>query len=269
MANNMLSSSMETTEKMPALFLGHGSPMNAVDNNIYTEGWKQIAKDIPTPKAILIVSAHWETAGGTKVFSGTKPKMIYDMYGFPQNLYEVDYNCKGNPDLAIEIGATVKDIAPTHEWGLDHGAWSVLVKMFPDASIPCFQLSLNKTRDLQWHYDLAKQLKFLRSKGVLILGSGNIVHNLRYMRWFNQKAPDWALEFDSKVVDFIKDGNHQELINYQKHGQAATISVNSAEHYIPMLYALALQEKDEKITYTNHHVDETLLGISMRCFRVG
>lgn len=258
-------------KRMPVLFMGHGSPMNAVEDNPFTSGWRTMVQDIPKPKSILIISAHWETSGKTKIFAGEKPKMIYDMHGFPQNLYEVDYPCEGSPILASEIVKQVglTNIVPTHDWGLDHGAWSVLVKMYPDASIPCFQLSLNNTRDLQWHYDLAKELLFLRRQGVLIVGSGNIVHNLRYMRQFYQPAPDWALEFDAKVVERIKDRNHQDLINYQKHGKSATISVNSAEHYIPMLYALALQEKDEEVTFSNHDIDNTLLGKSMRCFRVG
>lgn len=260
---------LDSTPKMPVLFMGHGSPMNAIEENPYTNGWRKMVKDLPTPSAILIISAHWETAGGTKVFAGEKPKMIYDMYGFPQNLYQVKYPSAGSPELAQEISATISEIAPTHEWGLDHGAWSVLVKMFPDASIPCFQLSLNRTRDLQWHYDLAKQLAFLRRKGVLILGSGNIVHNLRYLRIFNQPAPDWALSFDHTVTEAIKKGDHQPLIQYHKLGTAAQISVNSAEHYIPLLYTLALQEKGEPVTFSNHDIEETLLGVSMRCVRVG
>ena len=254
---------------MPVLFIGHGNPMNAVEDNVFTRGWSEMVNDIPIPKAILIISAHWETSGGTKVFSGEKPKMIYDMYGFPKNLYEVQYPCKGSPELAQEISAGVSDIALTHEWGLDHGAWSVLVKMFPDIAIPCFQLSLNRTRDLQWHYDLAKQLTFLRKKGVLIISSGNIVHNLRQFQSFDQSAPDWALEFDNKVTELINDKNYQQLINYKKLGRAAEISVNSAEHYIPLLYTLALQNEDETISFANHHVDETIMGIAMRCVRIG
>jgi len=256
---------------MPVLFMGHGNPMNAVEDNAYTRGWAAITKDIPTPKAILIVSAHWETQGITKVFAGQKPKMIYDMYGFPRNLYEVDYPAAGSPELAQSIADSISNarIAPTHDWGLDHGAWSVLVKMYPNATIPCFQMSLNKTRDMQAHYDLAKELSFLRDRGVLIVGSGNIVHNLRYMRQFNQVAPDWAKDFDHHVQTMIDDRNHQPLIQYEKFGQSALISVNSAEHYIPMLYALALQEQNEEITYFNHDLGNSLIDVSMRCLRVG
>lgn len=258
-----------TDTLMPVLFIGHGNPMNAVEDNPFTNGWKEMVKDVPTPKAILVISAHWETAGGAKVFAGQKPKMIYDMYGFPQNLYQVQYDCNGNPDLANEIGLKVPEIAPTHDWGLDHGAWSVLVKTYPEASIPCFQLSLNKTRDLQWHYDLAKQLAFLRRKGVLILGSGNIVHNLREIRSLNQPVTDWALEFDAKVADLIQAGDHNPLVNYESLGSSAKISVNSAEHYIPLLYALALQEDGERVQFANVNLDQTLLGAGMRSLKIG
>jgi 4,5-DOPA dioxygenase extradiol len=157
---------MTGTEKMPVLFMGHGNPMNAIEENSYTRGWREMVHDIPKPRAILIISAHWETTGGTKVYAGEKPKMIYDMYGFPENLYQVDYPAPGDPELARSISEEISQIAPTHQWGLDHGAWSVLIKMFPDASIPCFQLSLNRTRNLQWHYELGKELAFLRKKGV-------------------------------------------------------------------------------------------------------
>ena len=253
---------------MPALFLGHGSPMNAVEDNEYTRGWAELAKEIPTPKAIVIVSAHWETQG-TKVFAGEKPPMIYDMYGFPQNLYEVKYPAPGSPELAEQISASIHNIAPTHDWGLDHGAWSVLVKMFPEASIPCFQLSLNKTRDFQWHYELATQLKFLRKKGVLVLGSGNIIHNLRAAMMGDPSAFEWSQEFDELVATKILDGDHKSLVNVFKLGRPAELSVNSAEHYIPLLYTLALREKDEPIEFSNHSFSGSLPGISMRCLRVG
>ncbi len=272
MTMNYLNSLPEKGEKMPVLFLGHGSPMNAVEENIYTKGWSEITKDIPRPEAILIISAHWETRGGTQIFAGEKPKMIYDMYGFPQNLYQVQYPAEGNPDLANEIVSKIdhNKIAPTHKWGLDHGAWSVLVKMYPDASIPCFQMSLNYTRDMQWHYDLAKQLSFLRKRGVLILGSGNIVHNLRYLVQFHSDpAPEWALDFDDYVVRRIKEGDHKALVNYKNSGEAGLVSVNSAEHYIPMLYTMALKEDDDEVIYFNHDVGKTLMDVSMRCIKIG
>ena len=271
LGQSIINSLTEKTAKMPVLFMGHGNPMNGVEDNKYTRGWAEITKDIPTPKAILIISAHWETTGNTQIFVGEKPKMIYDIYGFPKSLYEVKYPVQGSPKIAQEIAKKVKPdhIIPTHEWGLDHGAWSVLTKMFPDASIPCFQLSLNRTRDLQWHYDLAKELAFLRDRGVLIMGSGNIVHNLRYSSQFNQPATDWALSFNEFVEKMIDEQNHKALIEYDKFGKAASISVNSAEHYIPLLYTLALQEKNEAAAYFNHDKGSSLMDVSMRCVIIG
>lgn len=256
--------------KMPVLFIGHGSPMNAVEDNPFTRGWKKMVEGIPTPKAILCISAHWETQG-TRVLSSQNPKMIYDMYGFPQKLYDLKYPAPGAPKLAESVANRIKEptVLLDDGWGFDHGTWSVLAHTFPDATIPCFQLSLNKTRNLQWHYDLAQQLGFLRQRGVLIVGSGNIVHNLRYMRQMFQPSPDWALEFDEKSTQLILDRNHKQLINYLELGSAAEISINSGEHYLPMLYTLALQEKDEDLVFTNHGQHDTLIGTGMRCIKIG
>ncbi len=266
----MLNSLIDKTEKMPVLFIGHGSPMNGIEDNKYTKGWAEITKDIPRPKAILVISAHWET-NGTRIFAGEKAPMIYDMYGFPEKLYKVQYPAPGSPEMATEISDTVRSgpVTPTLEWGLDHGAWSVLTRMFPEAIIPCFQMSLNRTRDLQWHYELAKELAFLRERGLLIMGSGNIVHNLRYMSQMNQPAADWALAFDQHVEKKIIDQDHKALINYEKFGQAGLISVNSAEHYIPLLYTLAVQEKNESISFFNHDIGETNMDMMMRCVKIG
>lgn len=270
MGSNFLNNLMEQDQSMPVLFMGHGSPMNAIEDNTFTRGWKSLMAGVPTPKAILVISAHWETSG-TKVLAVDKPKMIYDMYGFPEPLYQVKYPAAGAPELAQDIKERVKytEVLLDHEWGLDHGAWSVLVHMYPNADIPCFQLSLNYTRDLQWHYDLAKELAYLRKKGVLIVSSGNIVHNLRYMRNMFDKPFDWALEFDAKVEELINKGDHQSLINYKALGSSAEIAVNSAEHYIPLLYSLALQQGDEKITYINHDQKETLIDSFMRSMKIG
>lgn len=270
MGSDFLNTLTEDGNLMPVLFMGHGSPMNAIENNSFTQGWKNMVKDIPTPKAILVISAHWESKG-TKILAVDKPKLIYDMYGFPKELYAVKYPVAGSPELAKEITENVKftEVGLDHEWGLDHGAWSILVHMYPDASIPSFQLSLNYTRDMQWHYDLAKELSYLRKKGVLIVGSGNIVHNLRYMAYMNEKPLDWALEFDAKSEELMNKGDHASLINYKALGSAAEISVNSAEHYIPLLYTLALQQKDEKITYFNHESKDTLINSFMRSLKIG
>lgn len=269
LANMMLNSEIENI-KMPVLFMGHGSPMNAIEDNQFTQGWKNLVKGVPTPKAILVVSAHWETKG-TKIVGVEKPKLIYDMYGFPDELYQVKYPAPGAPEMAKSIIEEVKytTIQEDHDWGLDHGAWSILVHMFPEANIPCFQMSLNYTRDMQWHYELAQQLSYLRKKGVLIVGSGNIVHNLRYMAYMNSKPFDWALEFDAKIESLILDKNHTDIINYKKLGAAAEVAVNSAEHYIPLLYILALQDKDDKITFANHEAKDTLLNSFMRCIKIG
>ncbi|MEL6675583.1 MAG: 4,5-DOPA dioxygenase extradiol [Bacteroidota bacterium] len=256
--------------KMPVLFIGHGSPMNAIDDNEFTQGWKALVKDIPTPKAILCISAHWETRG-TKVLSAHQPRMIYDMYGFPKALYEAQYPAPGAPELAEEISQKLpfNTIALTDEWGFDHGTWSILLHMYPQANIPCFQLSLNKTRDLQWHYDLAKELAFLRKKGVLIVGSGNIVHNLRYIRQMLGPSPEWALEFDQQSTDLIQNRAHEGLIHYERLGKSAAIAVNSAEHYIPMLYTVALQERDDALSFANHTHHTSLMGTMMRCLKIG
>lgn len=270
MANSYLQGLSEQPEKMPVLFLGHGNPMNAVEDNIFTKGWREAVKDIPKPKAILCISAHWETYG-TKVLAHPSPKMIYDMYGFPQKLYEVKYPAPGSPHFAEEVMERVNftRIELNHKWGFDHGAWSVLTHTFPEADIPCFQLSLNRTRDMQWHYDLAKELAFLRRKGVLIVGSGNIVHNLSNFGALSKKSPEWALAFDAKSAELLKNGNHRGLINYQQWGQAAMLSVNSAEHYIPMLYAAALRDKEDDFAFFNHALHDNLMATGMRCFKIG
>jgi len=256
--------------RMPVLFMGHGNPMNAIEDNIFTQGWRNMVRDIPKPKAILCISAHWETRG-TKVMANTKPRMVYDMYGFPQKLYEVKYPAPGSPEMAQEVATKIKftSVELNNDWGFDHGTWSVLTHAFPDADIPCFQLSLNKTRDMQWHYDLAGELSFLRKKGVLIVGSGNIVHNLSNFKALFEESPEWALEFDAKSAELIEKGDHQALINYKQLGKAAMLSVNSAEHYIPMLYTLALQQNDEKITFFNHGVHDNLMATGMRCLKLG
>lgn len=268
-AKQLLQNLPETEFMTPALFMGHGSPMNAIEDNPFTQGWKNMVKDIPKPKAIICISAHWETRG-TKVTAMQNPRMIYDMYGFPQPLYDVQYNAPGDPELAKEIvtAITQPTIEEDHKWGFDHGTWSVLTHAFPDADIPCIQLSLDRTRDLNYHYALAQQLVQFRKKGVLIVGSGNIVHNLSVIMRNGNQPTDWATEFDTKVVELINDRNHTPLIHYNTLGSAAEISVNSAEHYIPMLYILALQQKNEHIVYENHQYHDTLMGIGMRSFKV-
>lgn len=268
MSTSFLKNLPNTGVKMPVLFVGHGNPMNAIQDNKYTQGWFHATKDIPKPKAIVCVSAHWET-NGTKVFSAPSNRMIYDMYGFPKQLYEVQYPSPGDPELAqyVKELVTKTQVSLDETWGLDHGAWSVLVKMYPDATIPCFQLSLDKTRNLQHHYEVAKELAALRNKGVLIIGSGNIVHNLRYAKFGDVPPYDWAVEFDEKIKSLINNRDHTSIIDYKKLGESAILSVNSAEHYIPLLYVLALQEKEDQITHFNEGID--FGSGSMRCVKIG
>lgn len=241
---------------MPVLFVGHGNPMNAILENEFTEGWKESAQNLPTPNLILCISAHWETKG-TRITAMEHPRTIYDMYGFPKELYEVEYACPGSPELAQNVSENIEShkIDPDHEWGLDHGTWSVLTKMYPEANIPVVQLSLDRTLSPQEHYNLATQLSYLRRKGVLIIGSGNIVHNLRMADLRNDDQPyDWAIEFDELSRDLIKAGEHQKLINYKTLGHAANLSIPTAEHYLPLLYTLALQEKDDSISFFNEQI---------------
>lgn len=248
--------------KMPVLFVGHGNPMNAIEDNEFSKTWTTIGQTLPVPKAILCVSAHWQTRG-TKVTAMEKPKTIHDFYGFPQALFDVNYAAPGSPELAAETQKLLehKKIELDYEWGLDHGCWSVLHKMFPAAEIPVYQLSLDYSASPQEHYDLAKYLSTLREKGVLIIGSGNMVHNLRLFT-MNNIAYDWAEEFDLTLKNLIEAGNHQSIIDYKKLGKAAELSIPTNEHFLPLLYTLALQRKNDELKFFN---DKTTTGsISMR-----
>jgi 4,5-DOPA dioxygenase extradiol len=252
---------------MPVLFVGHGSPMNAIEDNPFSQAWQAAGRALPRPKAILCISAHWETRG-TQVTTMQQPRTIHDFMGFPRALFEVQYPAPGAPDLAEQIRQVVKtaDVQPDLTWGLDHGTWSVLSRMYPKADVPVVQLSLDRTRPPADHYALGQQLRELRQEGVLIVGSGNIVHNLRLLV-FEDTAYDWALDFDARVKQWILDGDHEPIIQYQKHGQAAELSVNSAEHYLPLLYILGLQEEGEAVKF---FADQVIYGsLSMRCVQVG
>jgi len=256
----------EQDQNLPAIFIGHGSPMNAIENNEFTQSWGKLGKELSRPKAILCISAHWETKG-TKVTAMERPKTIHDFGGFPQELFDMQYPAPGSRDFARLTTEQVKKvhIELDDEWGLDHGSWSVLCRMFPLADVPVFQLSLDYTQPPQWHYDLAKELAGLRKKGVLIVGSGNIVHNLRLMR-MNNPAFEWAAEFDSKIKNLILEKNHSDIINFNRFGTMAHLSVPSNEHYLPMLYTLALQQKNENVSFFN---EQTVLGsVSMRSFTI-
>ena len=261
---------------MPALFIGHGSPTNALEDNEYSQSWRNLAESIPRPKAILAVSAHWETRG-TAVTAMANPKTIHDFGGFARELFEYEYAAPGSPELArlVQETVTTTKISADQEWGLDHGSWSVLAQMYPQADIPVIQLSLDRTKPLDYHYELAKELRTLRNQGILILASGNIVHNLSRIDVklvqsegsFNAKGGyDWATEFDEAIKEAILTGDHSTVINYQKLGRAASLSVNSAEHYLPLLYTLGLQEEQDKVTF----LTETLVAgsLSMRSIKI-
>lgn len=253
---------------MPLLFVGHGNPMNAIEENEFSRGWQMIGKALPQPQAILCVSAHWETPG-TFVTAMEKPQTIHDFYGFPQKLYAVQYPAPGNPALAQQTKEIVKKAAVELDknWGLDHGCWSVVKRLYPHADVPVLQLSLDHFKTPQWHYELAKDLAVLRKKGVLIIGSGNMVHNLRMVNWQSPDSQyDWAEESNAKFKEFILNGNHQELINYPALGRAARLSIPTPEHYLPMLYVLGLKEDNEEVKFFN---DKTVMGsISMTSFKI-
>jgi len=261
---------VETEIKMPALFIGHGSPMNAIEQNDFTQTLQNLGQSLIKPKAIICISAHWTTKG-TFVDVSPNPKMIYDMYGFPKELYNLKYSANGAPDIAYEISKTITDttIQKSTDWGLDHGTWSVLTHLYPKADIPTFQLSIDYNQPMQYHYDLAKQLDKFRKKGVLIIGSGNLTHNLKIVDFhdINAKPRDWALEFDTKIKDFINDKNHKGVIDYQKIGSSAQLAVPEPSHFIPLIYTLALQDAKDEIEY---FYDKFHYGtLSMRCLKIG
>ena len=246
---------LNSTEKMPVLFLGHGSPMNAIEENEFVTGFKNVADEIPKPQAILCISAHWETRG-TFVTAMEKPITIHDFGGFPKELFAVQYPAPGSPVLAREMKSLVKktEIHLDHKWGLDHGAWSVIKHLYPHADVPVIQMSLDYYQTPQYHYELARELASLREKGVLIIGSGNMVHNLGMVSWQDLDkvfAYDWALEASDKMKKFILDDNHKELINYTSHGRAFSLAVPSPEHYLPLLYTLALKGAKDKVSFFN------------------
>jgi len=255
-----------TNQKMPVLFIGHGSPMNAIEDNRFSRGWGEAAQRIPRPEAILCVSAHWET-WGTLATGSEHPRTIHDFGGFPQALYDMEYSAPGNPALAEKVTNLVRSaqVGMDTDWGFDHGSWSVLSRMYPNADIPVIQLSLDYTKPADFHYQLAKELALLREEGILILGSGNIVHNLRRMALknndystFNEPyALDWASEADQILKRLIHERKHTDLVAYRDLGAAVQLAIPTPEHYLPILYALALQEDDEEVEMFN---DEPLAG---------
>jgi len=269
---NQLTTFGENTPRMPVLFVGHGSPMNAIEENEFVQGWRNLGNTLPHPKAILCVSAHWETRG-TYVTAMPNPKTIHDFGGFPKALYEVEYPAPGSPELANEAKqAITKTIVGLDEkWGLDHGAWSVIRRMYPEADVPVIQMSLNYSQTPQYHYDLAKELSALRNKGVLIIGSGNMVHNLRMVAWDKINESEygfaWAIEANNKFKTLIESGDFKSLIDYANLGREVQLAVPTPDHYLPLLYALALKEENEAVSFFN---DKPVMGsLTMTSVRIG
>ncbi|MDE1884980.1 MAG: 4,5-DOPA dioxygenase extradiol [Xanthomonadaceae bacterium] len=252
---------------MPALFIGHGSPMNALEDNAFTRGWQDAARRMPRPRAIVCVSAHWETRG---VYAGgtAAPETIHDFYGFPKALFDVRYPAPGNPALAQQIAQTVKG-AKVHidpGRGIDHGVWSVLRIMYPQADVPVLQLSLDNARPGDFHHALGRELAPLRADGVLIMGSGNIVHNLRLFDFHASAPADWAARADATLRARIESGDHASLIDWAGLGPEVALGVPKPEHYLPLLYVMALRSDGEPINFFNARV---LSALSMTCVQIG
>ena len=253
--------------RMPVLFIGHGSPMNAIEKNAFHVGWQQLARDIPRPDSILCISAHWETPG-VSLTATDEPDTIHDFYGFPKALFDVRYPAPGSPALAHRTASLLSPIKVRLDAkrGLDHGAWSVLVAMYPNADIPVVQLSLDTAQPASSHYDMAKRLAPLRDDGVLILGSGDIVHNLKLFDFRDPAPLDWAIEFNERVKTLVQTRQHEPLIDYASLGPQARLAIPTREHYLPLLYVLAQQTDGDSLRFTT---DEVQGPISMTSIVIG
>lgn len=257
---------------MPVLFVGHGSPMNGIQDNEFSRRWKSIAKEIPTPAAVLVISAHWFTRG-TKITAMDFPETIHDFGGFPRALFEVQYPAPGHPVLAKETASLLHSahVELAHDWGLDHGTWTVVRHMYPEANIPVLQLSIDYTKGPQYHFELASELYDLRRKGVLIIGSGNMVHNLRMVAWDKMDVPeygyDWALALNDKFKHLISQGDFKPLINYSSLGKDALLAIPTPEHYLPLLYNLGLKGRNDTVSFFN---DRAVAGsLTMTSVKIG
>jgi 4,5-DOPA dioxygenase extradiol len=269
---NNLNHSSNDTGRMPVLFVGHGSPMYAIEENEFVESWRNLGKELPKPKAILCISAHWETRG-TQITAMQHPPTLHDFGGFPSQLYEVQYPAPGNLEMAKEIiqSISVSTVLPDEKWGLDHGTWSVIRRIYPKADISVIQLSLDYHKSPEEHYNLAKELASFREKGVLIVGSGNIVHNLRHVAWDKpddeEYGHDWAIEANDIIKKLIVENNHKALIDYKLLGAAVQMAVPSPDHYLPLLYALALKHEGEDLSFFN---DKAVMGsLTMTSLKIG
>ena len=253
---------LRPSERMPLLFIGHGNPMNAILDNEYRRSWEELGRSLVRPQAILCVSAHWLT-NGTAVTAMQIPRTIHDFGGFPQELFDQEYSAPGNPDLAAQIRMMSRshEIISDEDWGLDHGAWSVLKPMFPLADIPVIQLSIDYHRPIEYHYEIAHELRKLREKGVLVVGSGNLVHNLHKMT-MSGKVYDWALEFDQKLAGIIEKGDDEKAIKFNTWGELSTLAHPTFDHLLPLFYVLGMKEKHETPHFFNDTID--LGSVSMR-----
>ena len=256
---------LELSDRMPVVFLGHGNPMNALEDTIYSKSWSLLGKTLPRPQAILVVSAHWMTQGSTLVDVSKLPKTIHDFYGFPDELFAQQYPAKGDPKLARDVVALLAchHAQEDDRWGLDHGAWSVLKHLYPEADVPVFQLSIDMTKPLSWHLEIGKTLAQLRERGVLILGSGNVVHNLRTMR-FGGKAQDFALEFDTLFADKLSNGDFKALADPEELGTLLQFAHPTLDHYLPALTIAGASDKKDDLTFMTESID--LGSVSMRSF---
>lgn len=259
---------MSSALQMPVLFIGHGNPMNAIEESPFAKAWKEEALTIPRPKAILSVSAHWET-NGSRVTVMESPRTIHDFYGFPQELFQVLYPAPGSPELANRVVELLGEagVKTDKSWGLDHGTWSVLRRMYPDADVPVVQLSLDRKKSPHEHVEMAKLLQPLRDEGILVIGSGNIVHNLSLIRWQDETPYPWALEFNALATGLILAGDMDKLADYSSLGETARLSIPTNEHYLPLLYTLSLRTTEDPVSF---FADQVVLGsISMQSVRIG
>jgi 4,5-DOPA dioxygenase extradiol len=248
---------------MPVVFFGHGNPMNALAQNQYSESWRWIGQSIPRPQAILCMSAHWYTRS-TAATAMETPPTLHDFGGFPKELFDFQYPASGSPELARRLRDLLApvDVELDKGWGLDHGTWSVLTHVFPEANVPVVQLSLDATQPAAFHYDLGKRLAPLRDEGVLIIGSGNVVHNLRVMSWNSGAAPfDWAVRFNHKVRDHLIRKDHEPLVSYEQMGEDACLSIPTPDHYLPLLYCISLQDADEQISFVADGIEQGSIGM--------
>ncbi len=259
-------SKLKSTDRMPALFLGHGNPMNVITDNEFKVKWQEVGRNLPRPAAIAVVSAHWLT-DGTAVTINPQPKTIHDFYGFPEELYKQIYPAPGAADYANLTIENVKSvsIAAASDWGLDHGAWTVLVHLFPKADIPVYQISIDYHKHPEYHYNLAKELSFLREKGVMVIASGNLVHNLRMVNWSENPEPyPWALEFDEFVKNSLMNNDSTALVEYKSRGRLADMAHPTNDHYLPLIYAQGVRSEKDELAFFTDVID--MGSVSMRSF---